>query len=83
MKTRIQKYGDGLAIMIPSAITDESGFSLDAEVDVTCENGAVIARPAPAVAKARFTLEELVSRITPENRHPETDTGPAVGQEVW
>jgi antitoxin component of MazEF toxin-antitoxin module len=28
-------------------------------------------------------LKELVSRITPKNRHAASDTGPAVGNEVW
>lgn len=30
-----------------------------------------------------FTLEELVARITPGNRHGETDTGRPRGLEVW
>ena len=29
------------------------------------------------------TLEELVTRITPENRHGETQTGMPVGDEIW
>ena len=29
------------------------------------------------------TLDELISRITPENRHPEMDWGLAVGKEIW
>jgi antitoxin component of MazEF toxin-antitoxin module len=29
------------------------------------------------------TLEELVARINDENRHPETDWGEPVGEEVW
>jgi antitoxin HicB len=31
----------------------------------------------------RFTLDELAERITPENRHEETDWGPPEGREVW
>lgn len=35
-------------------------------------------------AKApRFTLAELVAGITDENCHPEVDTGPAMGNEMW
>jgi hypothetical protein len=33
--------------------------------------------------EAKPTLEELVARITDENRHPETDRGEPVGEEVW
>jgi hypothetical protein len=32
--------------------------------------------------KSRYTLEELVAAITPENVHPEVETGPAVGREI-
>ena len=33
-------------------------------------------------SKAKYTLEELVDGITPENIHPETDWGPPVGNEI-
>jgi antitoxin component of MazEF toxin-antitoxin module len=32
--------------------------------------------------KPKYTLEELVDKITPENTHPETDWGPDVGKEI-
>jgi antitoxin component of MazEF toxin-antitoxin module len=32
-------------------------------------------------AKPRYSLEELIAGITPENVHPATDWGPAVGRE--
>jgi hypothetical protein len=31
----------------------------------------------------RYTLEELLEKITPENTHEETNWGNAVGQEIW
>jgi antitoxin MazE len=30
-----------------------------------------------------YTLDELVDRITPENRHDEVDWGRPVGKEAW
>jgi hypothetical protein len=33
--------------------------------------------------EAKPTLEELVARITDENRHSETDWGEPVGEELW
>lgn len=33
--------------------------------------------------KQQETLEELISRITDENRHDLVDWGPPVGNEVW
>lgn len=30
-----------------------------------------------------YNLDDLLARVTPENIHEETDTGPAVGLEIW
>lgn len=31
----------------------------------------------------KFCLEYLLEQITPEKLHPEWDTGPRVGKEIW
>ena len=36
-----------------------------------------------AKPKVRFSLAELLAGITPDNIHPETDTGAPVGKEVF
>ena len=33
--------------------------------------------------RKRYSLEELIEGITPENNHDEIDPGIAVGNEVW
>ena len=33
--------------------------------------------------KLRFDLDSLLEQITPENLHPEFETGPPRGKEVW
>lgn len=80
MRVRIQQLGDGLALILPPPIGEQSGFVPGAEVDVTVEDGAIVARPA---GRPRYTLDELVAQITDENRHPEIDAGPLVGREEW
>jgi antitoxin MazE len=40
----------------------------------------VIDRPRK---RRRYRLEQLIDAISEENRHPETDWGPPVGNEVW
>lgn len=80
MKTRIQKWGNSLALRIPRPFAEEAHLAEDASVDVTVRNGKLV---VVAVLEPEYTLEELVSRITPKNRHSETDTGNAVGNEVW
>jgi len=48
-------------------------------VDVSVENGAIVVR----VTVKRYTIEELVADLSPDNRHGETDWGPPVGKEAW
>jgi antitoxin component of MazEF toxin-antitoxin module len=42
-------------------------------------DGAVIVRRA----RRKYHLGDLVARITPGNRHDETDWGEPVGKEIW
>jgi len=80
MKTRIQKWGNSLALRIPKPFAEEARLSEDSAVDVTVRNGRLVVVP---ILEPEYTLEELVGRITAENRHSETDTGTPVGDEVW
>ena len=80
MKTQIAKWGNSLAVRIPKPVAEaaklRSGDCLDVDVD------------GPGVVTIRKpqhepTLEDLVQRITSENRHSEIDWGPPVGKELW
>jgi antitoxin MazE len=48
-------------------------------VQVLVDNGAIVIRPS----RPRYSLDELVRRITPKNRHDESDWGGPLGDEVW
>jgi antitoxin MazE len=80
MKTRIQKWGNSLALRIPKSFAVETGLDQDTIVDVALVDGKLIVTPQriPAV-----TLEQLLAGITEENRHNEFETGATVGNEVW
>jgi antitoxin MazE len=80
MTTRVQKWGNSLAIRIPKACADEIKLKCNSEVDVTVRDGVLTVSP---VARQKYTLEELLAGITEENRHTEIDTGPSVGNETW
>jgi antitoxin MazE len=80
MKTRIQKWGNSLALRIPRPFAEESNLHEDSAVDVTVRNGKLIVVP---LRQSQLTLEELVRQITPENRHEAVETGEAVGSEIW
>jgi antitoxin MazE len=80
MKARVRKWGNSSAVRIPAPVLRASQLRLDEPVDVREEAGRIVIEP---LREKTFDLEELVSRITPKNRHAAIDTGPAVGNEVW
>jgi antitoxin MazE len=79
MKTRIQKWGNSLAVRIPRPFAEEVNLQENSAVDVTVRSGKLVVAPI----HEELTLESLVEQITPENRHGEVDTGDAVGNEAW
>lgn len=80
MKTRVQKWGNSLALRIPKSFAAEAGLHEDAPVELTCVGGKLVIQPAPEEAP---TLEELLRGVTDQNLPGEWDTGPAVGREAW
>ena len=80
MKTRVQKWGNSLALRIPKSFATEAGIGEDAQVDLSLVKGKLVILPLPGEGES---LEELLGRVTDENLHGEWDTGKAVGREVW
>jgi antitoxin MazE len=79
MHAQVAKWGNSLAVRIPKAVARETGLTQGATVQMTTANGGLLIIPA----ERRYGLKELVSGITRQNRHAETDWGGPVGQEVW
>jgi antitoxin MazE len=80
MRAQVQKWGNSLALRIPKSFASETALSLGSDVDLTIEDGRLVVTP---LAKPRYTLNELLARVTAENCHDEIDTGPSVGAEAW
>ena len=80
MKTRVQKWGNSLALRIPKSFASEIGLKSDSSVDVSTEDGKLVIAP---VAKPQLTLKQLLAKVTTENIHHEAETGPATGNEAW
>jgi antitoxin MazE len=83
MKTEFVRWGNSLALRIPAAFAKEVGATEGKPAEMTVEDDALIIKVVRPRSRRRYRLEELVDRITEENRHAETDWGPAVGAEVW
>jgi len=80
MLTKVQKWGNSMALRIPKAFADEMQITTETAVELTIEDGKLVINP---VHEPEYTLEDLLALITPENIHNEVDWGAPVGQEVW
>ena len=80
MVAKVQKWGNSLGVRIPKSFAAEVRVHAGSPVEMTVRDGKLIVSP---MKTRTYTLEDLVSRITPENRHDETDFGPPVGREIW
>lgn len=80
MKTRIQKWGNSLALRIPKYIAEEAGLYKDRTVDLTLFEGKMLISPETITIPA---LEQLLAGVTSENQHGEIGTGKATGNEAW
>ena len=78
MKTQVQRWGNSLAVRIPKIYATQIGVGENTTVELDVMEGVLVMR-----ASVELTLDELLAGITDENLHGETDTGPAVGAEVW
>jgi antitoxin MazE len=79
MQTQVRKWGNSLAVRIPGSCARDLELKEGMKLDVAVIEGAILLRPRRAV----YTLNELVSPITPENLHGETDWGKPLGGESW
>jgi len=80
MKTRVQKWGNSLALRIPKAFADEIGLAENSSVQVMVKEGTLVVTPDH---EPEWRLEELLEKVTEENIHCEWETGPSEGDEIW
>lgn len=79
MKVKLAKWGNSLAVRIPAPIAADASLKIGSTFEVTVSSGQLRLSPVDCEP----TLEELISQITPQNRHEESDWGAAIGNEVW
>ena len=80
MKTRVQKWGNSLALRIPKSFADEMGLQKETSVEVSLVDGKIV---VTRLTKPELILEQLLLKVTKDNLHHEIDTGSAVGNETW
>lgn len=76
----VAKWGNTLAVRLPKSIQSAAKLNEGDQVDfVIAENGDILIKPL----SRKKRLELMLSKVTPENLHAETDWGQPVGGEVW
>ncbi|MFH2104185.1 MAG: AbrB/MazE/SpoVT family DNA-binding domain-containing protein [Chloroflexota bacterium] len=80
MLTKVQKWGNSLALRIPKAFALEAQLENDSFVEISFVDGQIIITP---ISASSWSLEELLAGINKNNIHHEVDTGFAVGNEAW
>ena len=79
MKTVVAKWGNSLALRIPSAFAREIDAAEGTEVELSVSRGTLVIAPR----RRTYVLEDLLDGITPKNLHGETDWGTPRGRETW
>jgi antitoxin MazE len=77
---QIAKWGNSLAVRLPRGIIRDANLAEGDRVSLAVtKDGDILLR----AGRPKYSLKELVSGITPKNRHRETDWGKPVGKETW
>jgi antitoxin MazE len=79
MLTRVQRWGNSLALRIPRSLAVQAKVAVGTAVDIAVERGRLVVRPV----RQRYRLSDLLKGIEERNIHAEIDSGSAVGREVW
>ncbi|MBI4626167.1 MAG: AbrB/MazE/SpoVT family DNA-binding domain-containing protein [Verrucomicrobia bacterium] len=77
MNATIQKWGNSLALRIPQVVARQIQVEEGDAVRLEVRMDILTVRPA----RPRYRLANLLRKVTPRNRQPETDWGRAQGRE--
>lgn len=81
METQVlAKWGNSLGLRIPASMAKQAGLAVGTNVTVAFIDGALVIKPE---CKKKYTLDELLEEMTPEQVYAEVDMGAPVGHEVW
>lgn len=79
MIASVARWGNSLALRIPSAFAREMQVSEGGSVDISVVGGALVVRPVEDAHV--YELDALLRGVTDQNRHHEVASGDAVGNE--
>jgi len=80
VRVQIQKWGNSLALRIPKPFAEEVEVHEGTVVHLSLAEGKLVAVPE---VKERFTLKQLLRKVTKDNLHKEVDFGGPAEREIW
>ena len=80
MTTKIQRWGNSLALRIPKLLAQDAHLKKGAPVNLSVIHGQLVIEPSPT---PKYSLFDLLRSVTKKNCHTEIKTGKAVGNEIW
>jgi antitoxin MazE len=79
MVTRVQRWGNSLALRIPRSFAVQARVAEGTAVDIAVEDNRLVVKPV----HHQYRLRDLLKGIDRRNQHAEVRTGPPVGREIW
>ncbi|NJK29358.1 MAG: AbrB/MazE/SpoVT family DNA-binding domain-containing protein [Acaryochloridaceae cyanobacterium CSU_3_4] len=76
---KVSLWGNSLGVRLPQAIIQQMGLQPGDWVAISIEENKIILSPT----RPRYTLDELLQNVTPDQQHGEVDWGEPVGAESW
>ncbi|MEA3350017.1 MAG: AbrB/MazE/SpoVT family DNA-binding domain-containing protein [Chloroflexota bacterium] len=80
MRTKVQKWGNSLALRIPKPFALDAQLENNSVVEISLIDGRIEIKP---VSTHHLSLKKLLSGVTSDNLHQEIHTGVIVGNEAW
>ena len=80
MDTTVQKWGNSLALRIPSSVAKDVNLRQGAVVDLAVVQGKLVVEPKKRHA---YSLSTMLKKIRKANRHAEQHWGGPMGHEAW
>jgi antitoxin MazE len=80
METKVQKWGNSLAVRLSKHVVQESNIKEGSRVAVEVDDGKIVLEVR---GMKQYSLRKLLSKVTRKNAHGEFDLGRAEGKEIW
>ncbi|MCX6143132.1 MAG: AbrB/MazE/SpoVT family DNA-binding domain-containing protein [Ignavibacteriales bacterium] len=80
METKVQKWGNSLAVRLSKHVVEESKIKAGSRVGIEVDDGKIVLEVR---GRKQYSLRKLLAKVTRKNAHGEFDLGSATGKEIW